>query len=302
MIAAMAQWEREEIGERIKASVAIRAKLGKQLSGSSPYGFQWKDKKLVQKAQEAPIRKLVYESFAEHRRKGFVARKLNDAGYRTRGGFKWSDMTVGRVLRCPSAKGVYYLNRTRQMGDWKWEDKPESEWGVLEIEPIVSEALWSQCNQILADQTKNKKPPGKKPVQLFTSPCYCHCGQRMYVMANSPKYACQKCHNKIPVVDLEAIFHDELKAFFASPDLIAKHLEEANQNLNKKEALLQTHENDIRKVREEMTLTHRLYVEGGITSQGFAEFYKPAEERLNQLVAELPKLQAEIDHSQINSI
>jgi len=302
MIAAMAQWEREEIGERIKASVSIRAKLGKPLSGASPYGFHWKDKKLVQNPQEAPIRKLLYEFFVAERRKGVVARKLNDAGYRTRGGFKWSDITVGRVLRCPSAKGTYYLNRMRQTGDWAWEIKPESEWGVLEVEPIVAEALWSQCNQILDDQTKNKKPPGKKPVHLFTGLCVCACGQRMYVKANSPKYVCQKCRNKIPLVDLEAIFHEELKAFFAAPELIAKHLEEASHNLREKENLLHTHENDIQRVREEMNRTHRLYIEGGISVQGFGEYYKPAEERLNQLVAKLPKLQAEVDHLKVTTL
>ncbi|MBU6427363.1 hypothetical protein KGQ27_04005, partial [Patescibacteria group bacterium] len=34
----------------------------------------------------------------------------------------------------------------------------------------------------------------------------------------------------------------------------------------------------------------------------FGEFYKPAEERLNQLLAELPKLEAEIDHRKVANV
>ncbi|OFZ79391.1 MAG: hypothetical protein A2583_02855 [Bdellovibrionales bacterium RIFOXYD1_FULL_53_11] len=186
MIAAMAQWEREEIADRVSASVVVRAKLGKRLGGPAPFGFEWKEKKLIQNPQESPIRKRVYELFLAHRRKGVVARMLSEAGYRTRAGAKWSDITVGRVLRCPSAKGVYYQNRTRQTGDWKWETKPESEWGEIKLDPIVSEELWNQCNQILEEQTKAHKRPGRKPVQLFAGLAFCACGHKMYVRSNSP--------------------------------------------------------------------------------------------------------------------
>jgi site-specific DNA recombinase len=104
------------------------------------------------------------------------------------------------------------------------------------------------------------------------------------------------------MVDLEDIFHRELKAFFARPERIVQHLKEANVNLSEKETLLSAHEQETQKVRDEMTRTHRLYLDGEITAQGFGQFYKPAEERLNQLSSELPKLQAEVDFLKVNRL
>ena len=173
IIAAMAQWEREEIGSRVRASVAVRAKLGKPISGVAPFGYEWKDRKLVQHSELAPIRKLAYELFLKHRRKTAVARLLNQSGYRTREGKQWYDTTVTRILTDTSAKGVYYINRMKSLGNWKGEPKPESEWGTVLCEPLVSEETWNEVNRILDEQKKSAIRPGKSPKHLFTSLLHC---------------------------------------------------------------------------------------------------------------------------------
>jgi hypothetical protein len=93
-----------------------------------------------------------------------------------------------------------------------------------------------------------------------------------------------------------------LKAFFAIPEQVAAHLQNAHRNLTEKQTLLQAHRAEIQKVRDEMNRTHRLYIDGQITSQGFGQFYKPAEERLNQLLAELPRLEAEVAHLTVTEL
>ncbi len=302
LLGVFAQWEREEIAERVNASVTTRAKLGKSINGTAPYGYRWVDRKLVIVPEEAAIRRKAYELFLQCRRKGQVARELNAAGYRTREGAIWRDTSIARILDESSAKGEYVFNTVRQTGSWRTEPKPESEWGRVACEPIVSEDLWNQVNQVIEEQLKSWKKPGKPPVHLFSGLAHCSCGSKMYVAANNPKYFCRKCRNKIPIADLENIARQELKAFFGQPEKIASHLREADRNLTEKSALLDTHRREVQKVRESMHQTHQLFLDRHISGEGFRDLYGPAEERMKQLNAELPKLEAEVDFLKVNKL
>lgn len=302
MIAAMAQWEREEIGDRVKASIGIRAKLGKPLNGSSPYGYHWVDKKLTIDPTEAPIVKQTFELFLQHRRKGTVARLLNAAGHRTRNGAHWHDLTVGRILIQPAAKGTYYYNMTRRVGDWKHEEKPENQWCCINVPPAIPDELWFKVSQILEEQTKAYKKPARQPAKLFAGVTQCQCGHKMYVPSGSRKYVCMNCKKKILEDDLEAVFYGALKDNFADPTRLFQHLDAAHHNVSEKEALLASQQKEIQRVRDEMNRTHRLYLEGQIPLESFGTYHKPLEDRLRQLQEELPRLEAEVAHKKIRHL
>jgi site-specific DNA recombinase len=302
MIAAMAQWEREEIADRINASFSARAKMGKPIAAKMPFGYKVENDKIVIVPSEAPIRKLMFELFAQHKRIKHIIRIMNEAGHRTREGNLWTDTSVGRLLRDPSAKGQYRANFTigRKKGKPSL-NKPVEQWTIIPVEPIVSEELWDQCNRILEANPK-KVNRGKMPVQLFAGKVRCHCGRKMYVETRTSKYVCVDCLNKIPVVDLEAVYIEQLKGFFVSPEAIARHLEMADTHVLEKERVLSVLHDELTKVDVEIKRIYRLHMDEKLDGDSFVEFYNPLKARKAQLNEEIPRLQAEVDLIKINAM
>jgi site-specific DNA recombinase len=297
IIAAMAQWEREEIASRVAASVQTRANLGKSLGGAAPFGYRWEGHSLVIDEVEAPVRRLLYELFSQHRRKKLVARLLNQSGYRTRRGAPFSDTTVDRLLRDPAAKGLRRANYTRSRGDGKaWDYKPESDWILTEVPAIVSEELWERCNAILAADARPHRRSSTRPLHLFGGLLFCAaCDKKMHVPSQSTKYVCPKCRAKIPADDLETVFASQLRAFVFSPEDIAAHLEQASEDIQTQAAQLDTLTTERARVAAEMDKLYQLYLADAIAAEGFSARNRPLEERLAQLDDTIPRLQGELD-------
>ncbi len=191
--------------------------------GKAPYGYQLDGQRtLTPNPSEAKILKLLFVLFVEHRRKGTVARLLNEKNLKTRTGAKWSDMAVGRILADPAYQQIA-------------EETPLEDENLI----IISQNLLDQVEDILGGQTKNPKRPGRAPIHLFAGKVECHCGQTMYKPSNSPKYVCKSCHNKMPIEDLEKIYLHELKPFLANSEPLRELIHQwPNLNLEAKHRII----------------------------------------------------------------
>lgn len=167
------------------------AEIIKAVGGVAPFGYRWRQGTLVIDEAEAPVRKLIFELFLNHRRKKTVAKILNDLGYRTRNACLFSDTTIDRLLRDTTAKGVRIVDGKE-----------------IKVEPIVSQEVWDRANNILGNSSITKQP-----VQLFAGLAYCDCGGKMIVPGSSAKYVCLDCRHKIRTDDLEEIFVSQLAGF-----------------------------------------------------------------------------------------
>lgn len=303
IIAAMAQWEREEISDRVKASVPIRAQLGKPLGGQASYGYKWENKELKIDETEAPIRKYIYEVFKKERRIHSATQEINRKGFRTRSGSLFTNTTIERLIRDTTAKGIRRANYSRSLGTGKkWELKSEDEWVEIPCEAIIDEALWEECNQILDAREKRPIKVARKAKYLLAGYVSCSCGNMMYVYTESPIYKCKQCKRKIAVQDIDDIYHQQLKHYFMTETDIETYNSKTFSFIAEKEALLAVMKNEYDKLLKKTEELTNLRIGGELSKEEFSRFYTPTEKQLRQLEAQLPEIEAEIDIKKIQSL
>jgi len=104
------------------------------------------------------------------------------------------------------------------------------------------------------------------------------------------------------MVDLEAIFIEELEGYLLSPEHVAEYLEKANSTKSEKRQLIETLSKELQRVKAEADKMFNLYMADGISKDLFKERYQPLEERQKQIEEELPKAEAELALLQVDSL
>lgn len=109
IVAALAQWERENMGERIAMGQIEKARQGKWTASQAPFGYDLNkdESKLYIKHDEAFIVRKIFDMY---RTRGMnqISLYLNNHKMYTKLGRKWTDSTIGIILNNPVYYGYIY--------------------------------------------------------------------------------------------------------------------------------------------------------------------------------------------------
>lgn len=204
-LADFAELERTEIAGRIRASLKTRIALGKPLGGKAPYGYRRVEGRLEPDPATAPIRRLIFELYAEHRAFVTVARELERRGIPPPAGRRWSDMSVKWLLSDPVVIGQHRYNYVARGGpDGRQTYKPAAEMRLEPVPPIVPAALWEEVQALWKKQRARRTPRGVR--YPFSGLTYCPCGDRIYPRAKPRRFICYRCGVTVEADTVEEAF------------------------------------------------------------------------------------------------
>ncbi|WML38665.1 recombinase family protein [Neobacillus sp. OS1-2] len=188
LVAAIAQWERETISERVSVNMEKKARMGKWPGGQPPYGYKVVDKELAIDPEQGNVVKKIFDMLKSY---GFytVARNLTNFRYHTINGEPWHVDTVRGIANNPVYAGYLRYNKNR-----KDSKKPPREQKLYEgIQPrIIPQSEFWELQDIL---DKRRGTGGKRETSnyYFSSILKCaRCGHSMsgHKSAGRKTYRC----------------------------------------------------------------------------------------------------------------
>lgn len=213
LVAALAQWERENLAERVTFGIHQMIDEGKRPGGHSPYGYKFNKNfecKIIE--DEAKWVNKIFEWYAD----GFGYRKivdrLNELKIKPRIANEWNPNTIYGMLRNDCYIGVY-----RWGGKVIYNNHP----------PIVSKSLFLKVKKKRKSNQKDLSRKGKFPL---TGILQCgHCNEPMsgFFDKRDKKtyYRCMNCQRATDGKKITNLLLDELEKLITSKDYFLNQIE-----------------------------------------------------------------------------
>jgi site-specific DNA recombinase len=170
IVAALAQWERENLGERVRMGMQEKARQGKWVSNIPPYGYELdrENETLAINDEEAKIVKMIFQEYISGNI-GFtkLANKLNHLNIDNRGVF-WSDQKIRYIIKNP-----LYIGRMR----YNFRLNKENYFEVDDaVPPIIDKDIFEKAN-LLLERRSHSHPKSATSRFIFSGTLKCsRCG------------------------------------------------------------------------------------------------------------------------------
>ncbi|MEK4666519.1 recombinase family protein [Niallia sp. FSL R7-0271] len=191
LVAAIAQWERENTAERVKLGMEKKTKLGKWKGGMAPYGYKIVNKELEINEDEEPLIKYIFHL---SRTLGFysIAKKITEQGFTTRKGGDWHVDTVRDIANNPIYAGYLTFNDPK---DSKKPLRQQTLYDGQHSRIIHREEFWSL--QDILDKRRTFGGKRETSNYYFSSVLRCaRCGSSMSGHKGSQGVKTYRCSGK----------------------------------------------------------------------------------------------------------
>lgn len=266
LVASMAQWERENLAERVIMGMNRMVEEGNRPGAVAPFGYDHEDGKLVINEKESKYVRMIFDEY-KTKGKRAVAEQLNNLGIFTKKGYLWNDSVISYIVNNPIYCGFIRWNYRKTRGGLTNEE-------IIikgKHEPIISKEQFDETQSIMGKRKgKGYKGTTNYP---FTGIAKCaRCGKpligaRRPIKGGFHRY--YKCTGRFnyKICDLPII----------SEELIEEQLLE-NLNLHSLESPSIESEIDIDKLNAEITKIQKrmerikeLYFDGDISKSEYKE-------------------------------
>lgn len=175
ILASVAQFERERIGERRAEAAMALQKVARWQGGRFLFGYRPERNRsgwlLVPDPDTAPAVAWMAERIVRGQSATSLARDLEDRGIKTpRGGKHWSAEVVIGVLRNPALTGQVH---------WRGEVVRNDDGVVVRREPVLDDAMWARV-QVALDQNSQVRGH-RRDASLLLRVAFCgRCGSPLH--------------------------------------------------------------------------------------------------------------------------
>lgn len=273
---AIAQFEAENTGQRIKQVFEYKKQRGEVLSGKVPFGYKIENKHLVIVPEQAEVVRRLFETYQETSNLGETQRRMDGTG------IPKNKTSMKKLMRNP-----IYIGSHNGRDDY--------------CEPIISKELFHDVQRLLSI---NYKSMNNKHEYIFSGLIRCGCcGNRMSGTQTSYKknwYRCNSYWNTIHRCDNKKGFSESMMEEYLLThlrELIGEELRPRDYELIEKEA--RSNADRIATLTRKRERLKELYINDLITIEEYKKDREQFTREIEALQADRPEKR---DHSALEAL